>query len=355
MTQDPDREGFECRVRAPLRILDSRAPKRHILIACMPKSGSSFLNDVIRKLPTFHRAMLVPDMGRREHELDETCLKRVEGFNYVAQHHVRYSDWTGELCRTHNLTPIVLTRSMLDVVVSKRDHIRREGAVGHSFFAESHHAALSDADLEDMIARLAMPWYVNFYMGWRRAPGALLIDHSELASNPISVVEDILSHAQTSAPRAVIEAAIDKTFAIGESRMNVGVQGRGNNLRPDTIRRVMELLDFYPEAEGDAYIKAMRSQARAALCGTTITTERPAPVTRPQPVRRSKWSPLHWPRKTRRAVIRRFLPAILITFAAIYWILPYDLIPDSSAYGYLDDATILLISSFFAGRLTKYK
>src|SRR5262249_25059956 len=134
---------------------------------------STFLADVIAELPGFRRATLMPAFGRREQELDETCLRAFDRFAYVAQNHVRYSDWTGQLCADYGLTPIVLVRSLLDAVVSLRDHLRRESSVVPSLVAEPHHAAMSDAQLERMIARLALPWYLGFYMSWRRSPDAL--------------------------------------------------------------------------------------------------------------------------------------------------------------------------------------
>ena len=45
----------------------------------------------------------------------------------------------------------------------------------------------------------------------------------------------------------------------------------------------------------------------------------------------------------------------LLVLGVLYWIWPNDLVPDSQALGYVDDAAILLVFSFVAGRLTKYK
>ena len=103
----------------------SQARPVHVLIACMPKSGSTFLADVISQCPGFRRAILTPSAGRREQEIDEQLLRKHGKVSYVAQHHVRNSEWTSEMCRTYGVTPIVLVRSLQDVVVSLRDHMRR--------------------------------------------------------------------------------------------------------------------------------------------------------------------------------------------------------------------------------------
>jgi hypothetical protein len=92
----------------------------------MPKSGSTLLTDLIGQLPGFHQAALIPIAGRREQELDEVCLQKADGLDYIAQVHVRHSDWTEDMCADYGLTPIVLVRNLFDVVVSLRDHVRNE-------------------------------------------------------------------------------------------------------------------------------------------------------------------------------------------------------------------------------------
>ena len=125
-------EGVEKRQRQPR----TQAKPVHILIACMPKSGSTFLSDVIGQCPGFRRAILTPSAGRREQEIDEQLLRKLGKVSYVAQHHVRNSEWTSEMCNAYGVAPIVLVRSLQDVVVSLRDHMRRESAVFPQFFAD---------------------------------------------------------------------------------------------------------------------------------------------------------------------------------------------------------------------------
>ncbi|MGH7010482.1 MAG: hypothetical protein ACREEX_06570, partial [Caulobacteraceae bacterium] len=173
---------------------DAETPRRlasgvHILLACMPKSGSTFLADVISQAPGFHRAQLYPSSDRREQELDEYCLRAVDKLDYVGQCHVRYSEWTARMVRDFRLTPVILVRSLLDVIVSLRDHVRRQSPIWPMVFVEPAHANLSDAELELMLARLATPWLINFYMGWRQVPCARMVSYEELIRDPSGVVQ----------------------------------------------------------------------------------------------------------------------------------------------------------------------
>jgi hypothetical protein len=338
--------------------LDSRwrglaGSRSHILVACMPKSGSTFLTDVIAELPGFHRAVLVPAYGRREQELDETCLRREDRFDYVAQNHVQYSDWTAQMCGDYGVAPVVLVRSLLDAIVSLRDHLRNEGPGSPIFYVDRHHASLDDARLELLIARLALPWYLGFYMSWRQSPDALMINYEDLAARPRETIGKVLNFSGAGARPEEIDAAVARVRSAGAGRFNVGVAGRGRSLKPDVLRAVLELIDFYPEAAEDPYIVATRAECLAALAGAPAPTEQPALTPREPrgfaPIRR--W----WRRNAERVVIRGLIPLVLTSLAICYWLWPNDLIPDNRPWGYADDITLLLAAGLISGRLTAWK
>jgi len=335
----------------PRRRPKSQTRPVHVLIACMPKSGSTFLSDVIGQCPGFRRAILTPSAGRREQEIDEQLLRKLDKVSYVAQHHVRNSEWTSEMCRTYGVAPIVLVRSLQDVVVSLRDHMRRESAVFPQFFAEARHADLDDTALEAMLARLALPWYLNFYMSWREAPGAMMVSYEDLTASPVEVIRDILSFSGANTTIEGVEEAVAKAKAKETSRLNVGVSGRGASLQPETIQIILDLIDIYPEAAADPYFVNVRTQAHAALAGTPPP---PRPARRPSVVAEAP-TPRRWlNKKDKRFLVHWVAPAALVILGMSYWAWPYDLIPDHSAYGYVDDATVMLVSSFLAG-VFRYK
>jgi hypothetical protein len=327
-------------------------PPSHVLVACMPKSGSTFLCDIIAGLPGFRQVDLSPAYGRRQQELDEACLKRSDRFSYVSHNHVQYSDWTGGLCRTYGVTPIVLVRDLLDVTVSLRDHVRNEGPVSPVFFADRRHRELDDTTLERMIVRLALPWYVNFYMSWRQSPDAMLVDYRELTTDPATVAGRVLAFCGAKTSAAAIETAIASVRQAGESRLNVGVSGRGRKLRPEAARAILELLEFYPEAAADPYVRAQTAQARALLSPSQQIASRPVVASRPakvHPLRR--W----WWRNGQKLLMRGLVPAAVASLALLYFVWPSDLLPDRSRYGYLDDFLLILLSGVAAGRLTMHK
>lgn len=319
----------------------------------MPKSGSTFLSDLISALPDFKRAKFSPTpAGGRQHELDATCLVNAGHGNYVGQVHILNSDWTAKMCRDYRLKPVVLVRSLPDAMVSLRDHIRREGEEGPIFQADPHLAALDDATLEEMIVRFRAPWYVNFYMSWRKAPGTLMISYEELTADPRRILRQVVDFAGAAIDDRAIARAVAGTQDRRGGRFNVGVAGRGAALRPQLLRDLSALFDFYPEAADDPYVKGVRAQVSAALEG------RSAPPLGPVAIRPADPAPVvaERPRRSARllaAARRSGYQITLIAVGLLYWIWPEDLIPDDKWYGHIDDAAFLTVLAFLAGRVSK--
>lgn len=249
-------------IRGALALIRSSADrlrtgsKPHILIACMPKSGSTFLSEAIASLPGFHRVDLVPGYERREQELAVEQIRRHARKAYVAQHHVRFSRPTAKLIARYRLTPVVLVRDLFDCVVSLRDHIRNESVAFPTAFFDQQHRALPDRELERAIVHLAIPWYVNFYMSWRTCADALMVRYDELIAQPAGMLCAILRATGQPIEPGIAEDAVARARR-GHTRLNVGVVGRGRELAGDTRQAVLDLLAFYPDAADDAFIRDM--------------------------------------------------------------------------------------------------
>ncbi len=335
------------------RIAVPQLPVR-ILLACMFKSGSTFLADVIEALPDFKRAKLCPaPSAGRQPELDEARLEAAGHGNFVAQEHVLYSQWTAKLCKDFRLKPVVLVRSLPDAIVSYCDHYRREGDAWQLYLADRHAAGLDDATLEAMVARFRGPWFAQFYMSWRSVPGALMISYEELTADPERTVRKIVDFAGAFVTDRAIALAVGDVRDRRQSRFNVGVSGRGAKLKSEILRELAALFDFYPEAADDPYVKGVRAQVEAALAGRALPPLGPVALRSPAAAPTLSTQP---PRRVERlaAAARRYGYQItLIAIGLLYWVWPEDIIPDDARYGYVDDAIILTILAFLAGRVGK--
>ncbi|MBX2853303.1 MAG: sulfotransferase domain-containing protein [Phycisphaeraceae bacterium] len=238
--------------------------KPHILIACMPKSASTFLATTIASLKGFRRYRLIPDYGAREQELCEIRLSRYNRKTYIAQHHLRHSAWTQKLIEQYRLTPVVIVRDLADTAISLRDHFRREPhGQGPTARLLPHHADLPDEQLDEAIVGLAMPWYINFYVGWRLAGEVPIYDYEQYTNNPAGVIGEILEHAGCAMTQEQINASLNSVNKEKVAQFNVGVSGRGSQLSDPAKQALQNMLDIYDDFRDDPLFAKTRQTMMA--------------------------------------------------------------------------------------------
>ncbi|NBX37087.1 MAG: hypothetical protein EBR10_07690 [Planctomycetes bacterium] len=240
----------------------------HVLVACMPKSASTSLTNAIAAYPGFRKVALAAAYGSREQEL---CQIRLSRYNhrgpYVAQQHLRNSSFTQSLIEQYRLAPIVLVRDLSDVVLSIRDHLHRESRESPIAIFTPEHLRQSPAELEETIVRIAMPWYLSFYVGWRSDRRAHIVAYEDLVRDPQSAIEAILRFSGIE-PQEQYMPRVLEAFRGPNNRINVGVSGRGRLLGSGAAAALGHLLDQYRECDADPYFRRMRS----ALSATVSTT-----------------------------------------------------------------------------------
>ena len=227
----------------------SFASGRHrILLACFPKSGSTYLARILSLLPGWSKAPLVTGYGRREQELSVERLlvaHRARG-NYVAQHHVRYSDVTRRLLERFVLDPVVLVRNVFDTVVSVRDHLSDELPEISQAYVPRDIDRWDDGRAFHFIADMVVPWYFNFFASWSDCPDKLLVTYEELHADAFGVVRRIADHYGLGIADGEIRPAVEEAGRSGAAtRKNRAVLGRGSAL-PDAVRhKIISLSRYY--------------------------------------------------------------------------------------------------------------
>lgn len=229
-------------------IVRKAAPRTHILLACMPKSGSTYLSSSIGRLPGFRRTSLTSGASRAEQEINFRVALRKSKYNYISQQHVRYHSRTAEAIQVFQLTPVVLVRDIFDCVVSIRDHWRRESVRGPMAYVLERHLDMEDRDLDRMIVQMVIPWYINFYVSWTRCDDALWLRYEDVVSDPADAVTRILERANHEADSKAILAAVQESDPAME-RKNVGRSGRGACLAEAQKQAIREYRSFYPDID----------------------------------------------------------------------------------------------------------
>jgi tetratricopeptide (TPR) repeat protein len=226
---------------------DAGRERRRILVACMPKSGSTFLADVLAKLPGMQRAHLVPAYGRREQELDLEQLASHQGSSYVCQLHLRPSALTLELLDAFAIRPLVLYRNIWDVMASLRDHMHHHSLDWSMARVDPAFRSWEEGRQYEFLARAMMPWFIDFYVSWAQIPGILAVSYEALMADPVAMVARVADWAGMPASQSDIAQALAATGR--SATFNKGGSGRGKSVPESARAHVRALAGFYPDID----------------------------------------------------------------------------------------------------------
>ncbi|MFN0279640.1 MAG: sulfotransferase domain-containing protein [Pyrinomonadaceae bacterium] len=228
---------------------------RHIFITCSPKSGSTFLKNVLVGVTGFRDLFSVYAALQNEHELDMPQLAKFGNVNTVTQQHVRASEANIQLMQAFGIKPVVLVRNIFDTVISLLDFYR-QGFTFSTFFDREEFLAFDEQQQIDLLIEYAIPWYFQFVASWQRAESeqrvrVYWLTYDEMIRDKPATVERVLDFYEIMAPREEIEKHIALTESDKDkNRFNKGVAGRGKaGLSQKQKESVIALARHFPNAD----------------------------------------------------------------------------------------------------------
>lgn len=252
----------EPRINAELRLrrLFSESGK-YVFVACMPRTGSTYLTRALSLATGFPRANLTYRKERNEQELYLPRL--VQDFNRwtVTQQHVKATGPNLELFQAFDIRPVVLVRSIPDCIVSLRDHLLFQGWTRFpGIHASAQFPEWPDEKQLSFLVNFAGPWFVGFYVSWfeARASGevdSLWLRYEDLRTDWTTGIGRVLDYYDVPQTRDRIEQARSRLdTARKTTRFNVGVAGRGHELLSQRdLDQLSQLASYYPWIDfGDA-------------------------------------------------------------------------------------------------------
>lgn len=227
---------------------------RHIFIACVPKSASTFLKNLLVGLTGFRDVFMVYAAGQTEHELYLPTVLEAARADTVTQQHCRASDANVQMMQAFGIRPVVLVRNIFDSVMSLLDFYN-SGA----FYNTYHRADFQGLDREaqiDLLIDNAIPWYFQFVASWdlvekQRRLDILWLTYEELTRTKAASVAKVLEFYGLGAPVRAVEQKIRETESEKrKTRFNKGVAGRGESGLSDLQKeRIRSLARFYPSTD----------------------------------------------------------------------------------------------------------
>lgn len=226
----------------------------HIFIACVPKSASTFLKNVLVGITGYRDLFAVFAAGQNEHDLYLPVLNEFAAQNTVTQQHARASEANIQLMQAFGIRPVVLVRNIFDAVVSLHDFYKT-GAYFNSYFRGSF-LDLDDHTQVDLLIDNVVPWYLQFVASWSLVEkeerlNILWLDYDELIQNKEDSIGNILNFYGLGAARTAIQKSVATTEADARrNRFNKGVAGRGvKNLTNIQKERIISITKYHPHTD----------------------------------------------------------------------------------------------------------
>ena len=226
----------------------------HIFIACAPKSGSTFLKNVLVSLTGYRDAFMVYTPGQFEQDIYQPALSGLASFDTVTQQHCRASDANVQMMQAFGIRPVVLVRNIFDSVMSLFDFYNK-GAFANSFF-RADYLTLDNETRLDLIIDNLVPWYFQFAASWdlvekQKRLELTWLRYEDMISDKPATIQTVLNFYGLNAPLRGIEERISEIESEKRrSRFNKGVAGRGETELSDSRkRRIREYARYFPSTD----------------------------------------------------------------------------------------------------------
>ena len=227
---------------------------RHIFIACVPKSASTFLKNLLVNVTGYRDLFTVYAAGQSEHEIYLPTLRDSAHLDTVTQQHCRASDANIHLMQGFGIRPVVLVRNIFDSVMSQLDFYN-QGAFHTSYF-RADWPRLDEETKLDLIIESVIPWYFQFVASWDLAQKQKRLEmywltYEELVADKPSSVLKVLGFYGLGASRRGVEQRIREIESEEHrNRFNKGITGRGRSgLSERHKEQIRRLTRYYPSTD----------------------------------------------------------------------------------------------------------
>lgn len=226
----------------------------HIFIACVPKSASTFLKNLLVSLTGYRDIFMVYAAGQNEHELYLPTLQENAHFDTVTQQHCRASFANIQMMQAFGIKPVVLVRNIFDSVMSLLDFYDK-GAFQHSYFREDF-KLLDEETKIDLLIDNIIPWYFQFIASWslvekQKSLDIFWLSYEDLIADKPTAIQNVLRFYGLGAARRGIEQKVRETESEGRKiRFNKGVKGRGESrLSEEQKERIRRFARYHPATD----------------------------------------------------------------------------------------------------------
>lgn len=217
-----------------------------ILLAAAPKSGSTFAADVLaRYLDVPLASSSLREMQwEAEQNLHRSLLDQFDDSGWVLQLHMKPYPLFLDLLRERGASVLLQWRNLGDAIVSLDEHLAKYGVDQPVCYVHDGPGflALPDDARYQYLIRNGIPWFVWFYLAWRKADGTFGV-YERMVEDPLEFFASALERLGIVPDRERLARVLDDRA--GFTRINAGTVGRSAERFDDDTKRLLEktLLD----------------------------------------------------------------------------------------------------------------
>ncbi|MEM7321374.1 MAG: hypothetical protein AAF408_20400, partial [Pseudomonadota bacterium] len=154
---------------------DKRRSQAYFMVTAPPKSGSTWVNNVLSRSLNARRVRYSYAWSSNEHDIYAPALLAHQTVRTTAQMHMKATPHNIQLMLDFDVKPVVLTRNVFDTLASfardlKKKHaveVQTPGTLGYSFvWLGNCKSDWAQADWIDYSLDYYLPWYLNFLSSW---------------------------------------------------------------------------------------------------------------------------------------------------------------------------------------------
>ena len=244
---------------------------RFIVIAAMPKAGSTFLTHVLAEVAGYQRCYFGFAYSNIEQEIYLPKMIDAYGRGSVVHQHFRANASNLDILDRFSSRPVVLTRNVFDAAVSIRDHLITESSENlPAVYPPAGFASWSEGLQFDYIVDFVLPWYLSFFASWvyaerRRKIEMLWVTYEKMIQDWADSILEILRFNGIEVSRDSVESKMSlvKGRPRERIRLNKGVAGRGLSALTDAQRkRLMDQASLYPDVDFGPILSSSKSGLR---------------------------------------------------------------------------------------------
>jgi hypothetical protein len=256
----PNNDGsFPEAFRSYLNVLSAQRPS--VILAFPPKAAGTFLRTAAITAVDGQLIRAVHAQGGRDAQpylpmfLSYFCGELGDS-PLVTHMHLQALPANRHFFNALNLRPIVMVRSIPDMLASYRDMLDADPAAraeGLNCTIPAAYPEWTDDQKSDFLIDVLAPWYVGYYATWlayahEESGRVCLLAYRDFLDAPAETLSALLDHADLPVTHAACGSAIAETWSERvQHRFNRGAPGRGKQyFSAPQIARLKQMLSYYP-------------------------------------------------------------------------------------------------------------